>query len=561
MSVFLFGHLPHLPAMRFAALVTLAASFARAIPTNDAFPLHPSHETARRNAHPIFNEIHSAARQWGSSLNHNGMGFIPAVVPRGTLLHHGSHQKATPKGPEWLAFEVEHAENFANSRRKRNPKDGDEDEDDLQVTGWNQKPLQAHERPSLAHMRGYLHTYQAIRDLNLLYLDGLAAAKTGMGTLDAQDFVLRTGAEGGEHWDELQRAEDLCDTVTPWGYDGLIRTEVGFEVIHCNFTDSLELVSQTRTMIGEDKMTEHGLWHYHFARAASRRYDGIGAGRIKLDYSSMISGFFFPINISSQTPGRPELLRFASAKPGELAALRLTIGEIAVQPRRYTVDWQAVVDQVVTRFADRFTLLTAKEGVTDETFRDEFESMALTYYDASPLPNDEDMNYDLEDDDGRRRREAAERCSRHFLLPALVFREEFSTWDELISTAVGEVTRTICETTQNAWMQLNRTIHSSAAANEGGQRGGLTSHELLRRTDATKLRQGVQLARSVIQDLMDRLGWTIWKKTLPCPPDSFLYVAMWPFGTSRDHWDPGCRSVEHLQREENWFGYWRDHRH
>jgi hypothetical protein len=333
--------------------------------------------------------------------------------------------------------------------------------------------------------------------------------------------------------------------------------EIGFEVIHCNFTDSLDLVSLTRTVVQEDKMTDNGLAMYQWARAASQRYDGIGAGRIKLDYSSMVSGFFYPINISSQTPDRPDLVRFASAKTEERGVVRETIKDVAAQPRRYTVDWQAVVDQVVTRFADRFSMLAAEDGVTDEMFRDELEGLALTYYDAPPLPADEDA-IALQDGYDGREKEATERCSKHFLLPALVFKEEFSLWDDLIHTAVAEVTHTICETTVKTWVHLNQTISTPDISD--GEEKFVQSHELRRRGDVTTLRDAVHEARSVIQALMDELSWSIWKKTRPCPSNALLYVAMWPFGQEEDHWDPGCRTAEDLMRRDNGRGYWGDFR-
>ncbi|KAK0386974.1 hypothetical protein NLU13_5288 [Sarocladium strictum] len=549
-----------MPMMLVVALVTVA-SFAFAIPTNDPLVFRPSHATAKKNAHHIFNEVHSAARQWGSSLNHNGMGFIPAVVAKGTLLHHGTHFKDTPDYPEWLAFEVEHSENFANSRRRRSQSDDDDDDDEAQHAAMDdQETLDANTRRPVEKFRGYLHTYQARRDLHLLYLDGLAAAKTQFGTLDSQDYVIRLNATSSPRMGEGARARELCDKAASWGYDGFIRTEIGFEVIHCNFSDSLDLVSRPRTVVGEDKMTQHKLGVYHFARAASQRYDGIGAGRVKLDFSSMISGYFFPMNISSQTPGRPDLVRFASARTEELDAIRETIGEVAHQPRRHTVDWQAVADQVITRFAHRFSFLTARDGVADEIFRDELESMCLTYYDAPPLPDDEEPDWhwvSQEEDSERRQREAVERCSKHFLLPALMFKEEFTLWDELLHTAFAEVTHSICETTQRLWLKLNATMEETPShAIDDVAETAVTSQELRRREDASTLSQAVVEARVAIQALMDELAWTVWKKKQPCPPDSFLFVAMWPFGTDKDHWEPGCRAVEESLDRESWYGYW-----
>lgn len=53
-------------------------------------------------------------RQWGSSINHKGMSFFLATVPQGVQLYHGTNRSSAITGMEWLAFEQEHAMQFAN---------------------------------------------------------------------------------------------------------------------------------------------------------------------------------------------------------------------------------------------------------------------------------------------------------------------------------------------------------------------------------------------------------------------------------------------------------------
>ena len=47
------------------------------------------------------------------------MSFFLATIPAGTELYHGRGSNATVKGFEWLAFEPEHAMNFAAKGRTR----------------------------------------------------------------------------------------------------------------------------------------------------------------------------------------------------------------------------------------------------------------------------------------------------------------------------------------------------------------------------------------------------------------------------------------------------------
>jgi hypothetical protein len=43
------------------------------------------------------------------------MSFFPAYVPKGTLLYHGFSVPERVTGMEWLAFEIQHAEQHAQN--------------------------------------------------------------------------------------------------------------------------------------------------------------------------------------------------------------------------------------------------------------------------------------------------------------------------------------------------------------------------------------------------------------------------------------------------------------
>src|SRR3954451_7330658 len=94
---------------------------------------HSWSQEVQHNTNHIFNAIHSSMRQWGSSLNHNGMSFFLATVPAGTRLYHGGSTRDPVIGPEWLAFEAEHALMFARPRRRPSkgwpPHEGDDKEE------------------------------------------------------------------------------------------------------------------------------------------------------------------------------------------------------------------------------------------------------------------------------------------------------------------------------------------------------------------------------------------------------------------------------------------------
>ena len=165
-----------------------------------------------KNANYIFNAIHSSMRQWASSLNHNGMSFFPAYIPAGTELYHGTGTRHPIQSMEWLAFEPEHALNFAwkfpdgpplaydfehqhdmsikwllDSNLTRilmhQTHESKPDDSHQQVYDSLQRPLHHTGRQSAPGVRppstepikvqpGWLHTYVMRHDLRLIYVDG-----------------------------------------------------------------------------------------------------------------------------------------------------------------------------------------------------------------------------------------------------------------------------------------------------------------------------------------------------------------------------------------------------
>ena len=497
--------------------------------------VQPDHDTAKANAHRIFNAIHSAGRQWGSSINHNGLSFFPAVMPKGTLMYHGSEANSTPPGPEWLAFEVEHAEAFALSLALRGKEQGQESLSDVLQKPIG--PMRARQQ-SASNLRGYFHTYRANRDVNLLYVDGMSAGKTRMGTLDSQDLVLREN-KTGDVWDgfmdELQRASSICDLIKDWGYDGFMRMEIGFEVVYCDFDVGVDLISIKRTVLRKDKREEELMNPYQWARAVTERYDGIGGDRVRIDFSSMVSAFWFPVNISNTDPTRPDLPRLAAASPDEWTDIKAHVNKVFVEPRRYTVNWQAVVDMIVTRFSNRFALM-ASPHLAPLRFIDELNVASLTYFDAPALPDDVTV---LGPKSRNRTSEAIEACAEHYLLPTYLVRDDWSLEDHLIHTALETVLSSICRGLYDM-----RSVIGEETLDPGSSAP----------TDTQDLERVVEESRRILESLRKDLAWTTWKRPQVCPVDEILLMVMWPVGNTEDYWNPGCRSDSDISFERR--GYW-----
>ncbi|KEY72685.1 hypothetical protein S7711_02475 [Stachybotrys chartarum IBT 7711] len=548
----------------FSLLQCLAVSASAAIVagsgSGSATPqvrIEPSHESAHTNAYRIFNAIHSATRQWGSSLNHNGFGFLPAIVSEGTVLYHGSRYSDPPAWPEWLAFEVEHAEAFAQStsarfpRRPPGPPPSDPPpEHSTGEASWSQAqdaqaPLKRHGRNDdgqEVRSRGYFHTYRATRDLNLLYIDGTSAGKSDMGMMDSQDLLLLGNKSVHHVFDDMTRAAHLCDLITDWGYDGVMRMEIGFEVIFCDFSNGLHLMSTARTYYANDTLHDGdpGIGMYQWARASGERYDGLGPSRVRLDFSSMVSGFFFPINISSTDSDRPDLIRLAAASLDDLKDIKDYLQAVSTAPRKFNVQWQSIVDMIISRFAERLVLL-GWTGLPNQNFIAELQKATMTYIDAPPLPDD---GKPWPTDKINRTADAIDRCIENYLVPALPTQPDWSKEDQLIYTALDTVLGNICRTLFAA-----RSLLFEASPDVPNQDYRIKVSE-----DSPALNEAISIGRGLIHRLLEHLAWTEWKKPRRCPLGEIAFVAMWPFGSSEDHWNPGCRSIGHMShtRSEYW---------
>ncbi|KAI0597573.1 hypothetical protein F4775DRAFT_249025 [Biscogniauxia sp. FL1348] len=516
------------------SLALLAAGFTAAAATGNAGSpdsFGPSLESARDNGPQIFNAIYNAMREFGSAVHHNGMSIFPGIVPEGVLLYHGTHTREVPQTLEWLAFEIEHAQGFTRPRpsHPRHPPGKDSPRGPPEF----QTPLQdAHHPSELATtMRGgpdgpphpppddepsppgYLHTYQATRPLKMLYIDGMSAGKTDMGTLDTQDLLLATN-RSQTGWGERERAEDLCALAEEWQIDGFIRMEPGFEIIYCHFRDGLKLIS-ARTQASQDdagSLNDGNAARFQWASAAAQRYHSIGGSRVLLDYSSMVSAFFYPINLTNPDHERPELPRLTQATDAELATMRdrvahnsLRLGPHARRP----VDWQGVADMVVARYGDRLPYMAATESL--HLFKQEVNNLLNVYIDYA----EEDAGFAA----------ARARCGEYYLLPVSPRTPE----DQLIHAGIGSTLDTIC----GALFDVRKLVVEDPEADESSLVAG----------------------REVVKNLMAVLQWSKWKECGACKADEVCFIAMWPFGSAEDHFHPSCLNVSAMAgRQQN---YWR----
>ena len=119
-----------------------------------------------------------------------GHAIVPGIIPKGTLLYHGTSRNVLPTSPEWFAVDPEHSYIFcANSPKEE---------------CWQ-------------------FTLATTRPLKVVYFDGSSAAKMPTGTLDTQDLLLWGEPRGGMLEEDKQRIIDICKWGKEFGVDGFVR--------------------------------------------------------------------------------------------------------------------------------------------------------------------------------------------------------------------------------------------------------------------------------------------------------------------------------------------------
>jgi hypothetical protein len=487
------------------------------------------------NANRIFNSIHNAMRQWGSSLDHNGMSMFFATVPAATEFYHGTPSEYRVNGTEWLAFEPEHALVFANCHGPPGkghkgppppppPASGDhlladrlsnveqdyrfvqQGDDRSNVHTYGRGPPENDDK----HCGGYLHTYRTKRDLRLLYLDGQSAAKSDKGTLDVQDMILRDpgfeadssskdpGRRPGGPPTEQLRAMELCHRAeTEWEgkIDGILRMEAGFEVILCSFKDNLDLLSIKQELPRESGpgLREPGE-QLNYYQAVAARFDGIGGHRVSLDYDHFVSVYSYANATEIDPAGLPRVVNDTST----IKRIRSDVTEMLTLPRSSSadnIDWQATTDMIVARYADRIASLASKSVTTLDALHAGLDHALRPFIDYS----------------NRNATEEVARCSSQFLSPEAI------ASNSTAAVAIKTTYTHICQSLSDA---LRAKTFDEAAL--------------------------------LIRDLKGWLAWSTWKRCIGCQVDEACMVPIWPWGSKQDFEHPSCSNMTSIPINDYW---------
>ncbi|CAK7274905.1 hypothetical protein SEPCBS119000_006412 [Sporothrix epigloea] len=492
--------------------------------------VQPSTEVAALRGPYIFNAVFDSLRRYGTAIHSNGMSLYLATVPEGVFFHHGSGKNATPPSFDWLAYEIEHAEIFARKNFGSPGSHGDRPDDDdyrhgmtgdasgltepasppyhrfaSRIIGQGQSDQIALEADSESSVdeeetHGWLHVYRTTRPLQFLYIDGMSGDKGSDGVIDTQDFILRAkagmpdparrpkptpgpkppGAPPGPSG-EFPRAEEMCALCAEWKLQGVIRIEsVGAEVIKCDFFDGLEEVQSLQRSDNAKRPSFPGGFPRGFGDGFNPEYGfrDIGGHRTIIDYQSMVSAYFFPVNLTNPDSERASFPRLISASNDELLAIKTYLADV-VETRRgaalapYT--WKDVVDLVVRRYALPLTALanSSSESVNaTRDFSDTVQRLLNVIIDYSVT------------DAAQREAEALERCAKFYVRTKEPLATEV---DRLISAGIEAVNAKICATLFDA-------LHTVAGK------------------DTTDGALAVETAKASIKSLILYLDWSVFER-------------------------------------------------
>lgn len=305
---------------------------------------------------------------------------------------------------------------------------------------------------------------------------------------------------------EAERAEHMCQLAQQeWDdqINGILRMEGGFEIILCDFAKHLDVVRIVQTKSDDSRGGPggpggNGRDHFSYYEAVAARYDGIGGGRVTLDYENFVTLFAVEDALYFDDTGRPRVNNETSVIEPVSESIRKMVS--SSDNKLSGTDWQAIADLIVARYADRIAYLASGDIKDLESFKDEVDLALRPFVDY-----------------GHRNSAAEiERCASQFLPSNSVASAS------LAGAALLNVTTILC-----------RTL--SAASSIDTLPHGL----------------------STIRGLKSWLGWTEWKKCRGCGVHELCFLPIWPAGSVEDFEKPQCMSDISQAGHGYWGGFGR----
>jgi hypothetical protein len=282
--------------------------------------------------------------------------------------------------------------------------------------------------------------------------------------------------------------------------DGILRMEAGFEVILCSFEDNLDVVSikQQKTRQGGGPGRRDSGDQLSYYQAVAARFDGIGGNRVSVAYDSLISVYAYTDATYWDSAGLPRVQNDSTITKAIREDVRTMLTGTTSTTTPEALDWQAITDMIVGRYASRIASLADGNISSLPTLQAGIDRALRPFIDYS------DRNASSE----------VARCAEQFLSPAAV------SSNTTAAIAVRATNKRLCQ-----------SLTDAAAAQT--------------------LDEGLLLMRN----LRDWLGWTIWKKCAGCHVDEVCMIPIWPWGSKQDRDQPRCSDMTDDQHGDYWGGF------
>ncbi|KAG2030444.1 hypothetical protein BDR03DRAFT_974581 [Suillus americanus] len=398
-----------------------------------------------------------------------------------------------PSGPEWTAMDPEHSVFFSRGNG----------------SDW--------------HL-----TLSATRPLKVLYFDGNSAAKLSEGTMDTQDIIAWGEPRPERFLDERDRIDDLCTWGKEFGIDGFARMEMSFEIMLCNFTAGVEVVSFVHLTLPRDdrpfppptSLDHYYTWirSFEFMHSGSWHDRYPGDSRIVLDLTGLVSLYdtaLAPSLISVRTGLERCGHRVLGISPDDISRVMRNLIKVVTRPHPVGsgIDWKTLIHVIVDRYADRLELTQYLLNVTSSDPQELLERaklaqtqlrVMLTPYllHSTPIPSA-----------GTSGIYSSQWASPIFSLCARTHTSQITNLKPLMTSsellllkAVEDTTREICRVTTKMWAV--------------GVTSGLDTLFPVKLNGELDVTQIMNVWRQDIQKLMSWLDWGVWIKCRPaCGPE------------------------------------------
>ncbi|KAG2063408.1 hypothetical protein BDR04DRAFT_1038065 [Suillus decipiens] len=468
--------------------------------------------------HLVFATANDLLQHWANTRYRVGHTIVPATIPVGTLLYHGSITGPhLPTALDWVSVDPDHSMIFCNGS--------------IETGCW--------------HL-----TLTVTRPMKVLYFDGSSSVKIPEGTMDTQDLV--AWSEMKPEWmeNEEQRITDLCKWGQKYGLNGFVRF-VRFwdvEVMICDFTSHMEVVSflnleSTRfkhsppTDLPEDPTTVYQI--FELAHSASSREIYPGETRIMLDFSGLVS-FYDTTLVPSLVPHRAGLERWDHRIRGisseDIERVQERLAQVLTRPSVTTsgIDWKTVLRVVVDRYASRLEMMQYLLNMTldnrsifnhAQQVQRRLHTVLLPYTLFAVIPPNTSITANTTNPWAA---PVFRECATSHTTSTVAHGATLTPSEHLLLQAVRETTHEICRVTTKMWAS-------------GLIVGVDPFYPPEERPEADHIHTLMGEWKEDITRLISWLDWSVWVKCRPaCGIEEMCYLPAWPFGfpSSKDDGPP-----------------------